>query len=114
MVTMTDAEKLLRAMLAEYGGNNWHGWIPGDGHDKDVIDDLRRALDNGNGAYLLVEQNERGGYWLSIHHDPDDAADYHNGDEYAEEWTVVALVDLRTGKRYTASTVIVWDEECDA
>ena len=58
------------------------------------------------GRFVLVELAHRhdGRHWLSGHASPDDAARYHDGQEYAEDWLILTLVDLDTGDRYSAET----------
>lgn len=63
-------------------------------------------LDSGHGSghldgckygdrYLLIEENVRGGYWLTTWALPEDALVYHREQEYAHEWTASAeLLDL--------------------
>lgn len=52
--------------------------------------------------YLLIEENVRGGeWWLTMFSTPDDAADYHAGQEYPDEWNIDRLVDLRDGSEAT-------------
>ncbi len=61
------------------------------------------------GRYLLVEMNYRGaGYWATRHKSAEDAADYHTGQEYAEDWEPTLLLDLDTGRRFTGEPRVVW------
>lgn len=51
--------------------------------------------------YLLVEQTHYdGGHYLTTHAAPEDAADYHDGQEYPDDWTIIELVDLDTGRTF--------------
>jgi hypothetical protein len=54
--------------------------------------------------FVLVQENVRGGYWLSAHASPAEAAGYIDGEEYAHEWETVELVDLRTGGELSATS----------
>jgi hypothetical protein len=57
------------------------------------------ALDEGR--YLLLEENTRGGWWMSTWPELESAAAYHVNQEYAGEWTATeALIDLDTGDTY--------------
>ncbi|MFP5319487.1 MAG: hypothetical protein ACLGI2_14495 [Acidimicrobiia bacterium] len=60
----------------------------------------------GAGRFLLVEVAHRhdGLHWMSAHDSPDDAAAYHDSQEYAEDWLIVTLVDLDTGDTFEAET----------
>jgi hypothetical protein len=83
-------------LLDEYGA---------DPHDRADVADWQ--LDR-EAKYLLVERNLRaGGHWLSSHDSPATAADYHDRQEYAEEWEIVCLVDLESGEELEASTDVV-------
>lgn len=62
------------------------------------------------GRYLLIERNVGGdkpAHWFSIHYSPEDAAEYHDGQEYAEDWEIEVLVDLETGEELEATTAFV-------
>lgn len=71
-------------LIAEYIDN-----LHGIGGGADEID---RAL-----PYLLVEENVRGGYWLTSHESVESAVTTHDGDEYAHEWEIVGIFDQVTG-----------------
>jgi hypothetical protein len=66
--------------------------------------------------YLLVEKNHgRAAYaqshFLTTHDSLDEAAAYHLGQEYREDWQIVFAVDLDTDARLTAvepETLITW------
>lgn len=49
--------------------------------------------------YLLVEKNRYNTppYWLSTFDDPIAAVHYHLDQEYAEDWSIVTIVDLDDG-----------------
>ncbi len=53
---------------------------------------------------LLVEANVSGGFWLSSHATVDAALAYHDGQEYAADWKVEALVDHVAGVEYAVQT----------
>lgn len=45
--------------------------------------------------YLLCERSSRfGRAWFTLHESPEDAAEYHDGQEYPEDWGELELVDL--------------------
>lgn len=51
--------------------------------------------------FLLIEENVRGGYWLTTFDTIEEAAEYHASQEYAGEWTATEeIVDLDTGQRF--------------
>lgn len=55
--------------------------------------------------YLLVESSRiDGGYWLTPFSTTDQAADYHDSQEYAGDWSVEGLYDLDTGNRFDPVT----------
>lgn len=94
--TMNRKQRLAR-ILADYE-DSWHdtgyadGCTPGE-------------------RYLLIEENARGGFWLTTWSDLDSAADYHANQEYAEEWTATELlVDLDTDDEYEPGpATFKWD-----
>jgi hypothetical protein len=69
---------------------------------RDVATELADA-----GRYLLVEVAHRhdGRHWMSGHDSPEAAARYHDGQEYADDWKIVTVVDLDTGEAFA-------DEPC--
>lgn len=77
------------ALVAEYAGEP-HGFSTEDALDEWHLD----AAD----AFLLVEENVRGGYWLTSGSDIEDLMDYHFNQEYAEEWSVIGIFDTATGE----------------
>jgi hypothetical protein len=64
--------------------------------------------------YLLVEQNRynQPPYWLSTFDDPVAACHYNLNQEYAEDWSIVTIVDLDTGLEaehpITITTEVTW------
>lgn len=56
------------------------------------------AVDRGD-PFLLVEENVRGGYWLTTGLSPEALVEYHLNQEYAEEWAIDAIYDTATGKQ---------------
>lgn len=84
---------LFDELVIEYGEN-----IHGGGMGNSLTDlDLDR-----DAPYLLVEENRRGGYWLSTWNSRRDARRYNRDQEYAEDWEIVTLVALTTGARWAA------------
>lgn len=59
---------------------------------------------NGDDRYALVERNTRdsGEYWITTFPVIQDAAEYHDGQEYPEDWIIEVLIDLATDERYDA------------
>lgn len=54
-------------------------------------------------VFVLVERSiYDGSYYLTGHDSAAGAANYHDSQEYAEDWTIVKLVDLTTGEELTA------------
>lgn len=67
-----------------------------------ALDDLAR--------WLLIERSVYDGeLYLTSHNSPDEAADYHDFQEYVDDWIVDALVDLDTGTTRMASTQTTWE-----
>lgn len=67
-------------------------------------------------GFILVEQaNSDGGYWITQHDNPQSAADYHDMQEYAEDYEIVELIDIATGESFEAHTDFVtrFDREPD-
>lgn len=51
--------------------------------------------------FVLVEYNVRSPqHWITLHADPNDAVSMHFAQEYAEEWMIETLMDLRDGQLY--------------
>lgn len=77
------------------------------------IDDARLDPER----YLLIEQNigraaHAQSHWFSTHESLDAAWAYHEGQEYAEDWSVVRAVDLDTGASYApGTTTVTWHQE---
>lgn len=65
--------------------------------------------------YLLIEENVRGGFWLTTFDTAEAAAEYHAGQEYASEWTATELlVDLDDGREFRPGPVAFgWVPETD-
>lgn len=102
--TATTAELTRRrAALAE-----WLDEYADRGHDSGFDEGCTPGM-----RYLLIEENVRGGFWLSTFDDPETAADYHANQEYAGEWTATELlVDLDTGLEYwPGPATFVWQEK---
>jgi hypothetical protein len=74
-------------------------------------DGAREALAvDGSSRYVMVERNLRygRGYWLSQFDSPDEAGAYHLGQEYREDWDLIKLVDLDTGKEWEPEFRVIW------
>jgi hypothetical protein len=69
-----------------------------DGELPHIIEAFRHGR-----RFLLLEENIRGGRWLSLHDSPQAAGDYSTGQEYAHEWEVLTLQDLCTGEHFTVA-----------
>lgn len=82
--------------------------VAGHGLDLDDADengDIGCALhhaDRWDGSRIvLVERNVRSSQvWITLHGDPDAAADGHFNQEYAEEWDLALLYDLENEVEY--------------
>lgn len=61
---------------------------------------------NAAWRYVLVEESRysKGDFYLTMHPTLDDAASYHDSQEYPEDWDIRFLVDVKRGWRYTAFT----------
>lgn len=60
-------------------------------------------------VFLLIEESIRTSqYWLSLHESPAEAADYHINQEYAEDWKILDLVDLRSGETFDGELSVTW------
>lgn len=85
----------------------WHEY--GDhtgGFGQDVEGLVEAFNESPHKTWLSIEENERGGYFLSLHASRYDAADYSSQQDSAEEWTVRMAVDLTTGERWIAEQEI--------
>lgn len=84
---MTDAKRRYLAEVARLGVGN--------------IADSPSVTDEITDTRLLIEQSvvDRS-YFLTLHSCIEAASVYHDTQESAEDWTVVELVDLSSGKRY--------------
>ena len=67
------------------------------------------------GRFVLVQKSRFGGFWLTSFDSPGDAAEYHDGEEYPEDWPIIELLDTQTGCRYEAiqSTATTFLENCE-
>lgn len=78
--------------------------------DENFTDAAKGAdwFENG-GRFLLIEQNTRGeGWWASRHGTAQEAATYHDEQEYAGDWYECRLVDLDSGETFDALTTTTW------
>jgi len=82
-------QRRLAALVDEYG-------------DSGVPCYTDRPVWNPDTPFLMVEKNRKSEppYWLTMHRTADDAVDAHVNQEYAEDWELETLVDLRTGDTY--------------
>lgn len=64
------------------------------------------AITRETGEWLLIEENTHDSrdYWHTRHDSPEAAAEYHDGQEYGEDWEIVGLWDLNMGTQYEAET----------
>lgn len=64
------------------------------------------------GRYLLIERSPQyGKKWYTLHDSIEDAAGYHDGQEYPEDWATLELVDLdEPFKEFYAETTTVFIE----
>lgn len=113
---MTDTDKRVRydddgvpadlfsQLVVKYAAKG-HDPIPEDPEGAADMWSLIRA-----DRYLLIEKNVRGGYWLTSHRTPEEAAAGHDNQEYVEDWEPELLVDLVTGDRYRGVTTTGWKQ----
>jgi hypothetical protein len=111
MATTAATNVPVRARLDEiieaFGGDEWHGAL-GVGNGPAEEDALIESVESGK-TWVLIEENVAGGFWLTAHARQEDAAEYHLGQEYSEDWEVVELVDLTTGATYQPVRTITWE-----
>jgi hypothetical protein len=69
----------------------------------DHVADPRDA--DADETFVLVERSHYGQTWITLWDSADAAAQYHEGQEYAEDWRLDRLVDLRTETEYRLSAV---------
>lgn len=77
--------------------------VPGN---TDHVDDPRDASPCDY-PFVLIERSHYGQTWITLWSSADEAVLYHEGQEYAEDWRVDRLVDLRTETEYRLSAVPV-------
>lgn len=59
------------------------------------------AIDVAEGPVALIEQSTfSGDIYITMHKDIETAASYHDGQEYPEDWSIRACVNVDTGERY--------------
>jgi hypothetical protein len=60
---------------------------------------------DANMRYLLVERSTRDReYFLTTHNDRQGAAEYHDNQESAEDWTIEVLIDLAFGTQWSGES----------
>lgn len=68
-------------------------------------------FENPDCEWLLLEENTHGGYFVSLHMDPQSAADYHHNQEYRQDWSINRLINLATEVEYVdCGWVVQWRE----
>lgn len=83
---------------------------------EECYDDLEKLR---TGRFLLIERNERGPtppFWASTWESREEAARYHVGQEYREDWAIVCLIDLAQGVRWKAEVIneVRWTDWVEA
>lgn len=59
--------------------------------------------------FLLIEESRFDGeVCVTTWNTPAEAADYHDGQEYPEDWPIKKLIDLDTGNELRPVTVTEW------
>lgn len=61
---------------------------------------VTRPRDLAGAPYVLVETSRYGQTWITIWASPEAAANYHVNQEYADDWDLAELVDIRTGDQF--------------
>lgn len=57
------------------------------------------------GRFVLIERSKFDrDIYVTDWDDPSDAADYHDTQEYPDDWPIEVLVDLDTGRRHSPTT----------
>lgn len=76
---------------------------------QDADGGLEEALERAD-RYLLIERRWTGdrGYWITGARSADEATSFHLGQEGAEAWELIGLVDVVTGQRWNGTPVIKW------
>lgn len=75
---------------------------------REQTQDSDRPLVRADHPFLLVEQSTRDSRrYLTTHATPEAAGRYSLNQEYAGDWAIEKLVDLRTGETFTPGTVNV-------
>lgn len=79
--------------------------------DRDPQDAAREWCLDRASRFLLVERNIRsdGRHHLSSHADSRAAGAYYLTQDCRDDWTVVELVDHKSGHRYTAEVRVLWN-----
>ena len=61
--------------------------------------DGQTPLDVVKGDFILVEKSRHdSSYYVTVHDTPQGAAEYHDGQEYPEDWNIEFLENVETGE----------------
>lgn len=67
------------------------------------------ALDTAE-RFLLVETNRYdGSAYVTVHESAEAAAQYHDRQEYPEDWPIQTLIDLDSDARFSPITTTTWE-----
>ena len=73
-------------------------------------DQLGWDNDDDRQRYVLVEESRYdGSYYVTSFETPFDAAEYHDIQEYPEDWIIETLIDTKTGDQYYAVQSTTWE-----
>jgi hypothetical protein len=88
---VTAADRLID-LEVEYGLTNDDDWISGSGRS---IDYPLEAT-----PYVLIERNTHASntHWATTHDSIDEAQEYHEAQEYPDDWYAVKIVNLLDGR----------------
>lgn len=98
----------LGVIAAEYEERDWGDWEdidrPGNTDHVARPDGLVGLMAT---PFAMIETSHYGQTWVTLWSDPDAAVDYHSGQEYAEDWRIDRLVDVRDMTEYRMSAKAV-------
>lgn len=99
----------LGVIAAEFEGREWGEWddidTPSNTNHVARPDGLVGLM---AAPFALVEVSPRYGQtWITLHADPDSAVDYSTNQEYAEDWRIERIVDVRDLTEYEMSAKAV-------